>query len=141
MDSEEERPSDTSDCGNPSDSNHRPCPPGTPDYSYFFKDYNYQSDPMFYNVIDDDWFKGKVFDSNGFTGNGLSCQDIDNVKVVITVSRLQPVETFVDLVVNVLMVLLDRVKYVWTLMNVQTDHTHVMKVLLFKYTRWFQLRL
>ena len=104
MDIEEERPSDTSDCGNPSDSNHRPCPPGqnrvcewdyleitadrqrspkmcqyvnkfrkfaiqngipgTPDYSYFFKDYNYQSDPMFYNVIDDGWFKGKVFDSN-----------------------------------------------------------------------------
>ena len=54
-----------------------------------------------------------------------------NVKVVITVLPLQPVETLlVDLVVNVLMVLLDQVKYVWTLMNVRTDHIHVMKMLL-----------
>ena len=38
--------------------------PGTPDYSYFFEDYNYQSDPGFYNVIDNGWFKGKVFDAH-----------------------------------------------------------------------------
>lgn len=38
--------------------------PGTPDYSYFFNDYNYQSDEMFYNVVDNGWFKGKVFNSN-----------------------------------------------------------------------------
>ena len=31
--------------------------PGTPDYSYFFTDYSYQSDPMFYNVVRDGWFK------------------------------------------------------------------------------------
>ena len=54
-----------------------------------------------------------------------------NVKVVITVLPLQPVETLlVDLVVNVSMVLLDRVKYVWTLMNVLTVLIRVMKMLL-----------
>ena len=41
--------------------------PGTPDYSYFFTDYNYQADPMFHNVVKEGWFKGKIFNTNKVT--------------------------------------------------------------------------
>jgi hypothetical protein len=41
--------------------------PGTPDYSYFFDDYNYQSDPLFNNVVKNGWFNGKVFNTNDIT--------------------------------------------------------------------------